>query len=539
MEGSRTLSKPAPWHKAVDRSRSGHNFVPFCCRTFAVVLGAADAWASRFRMYPDGISYLDLGDAIWRGDWHNVINGYWSPVYPAILGLFLRLFKPSIYAEYPLVHLVNFLIYVLALICFEIFLRTFVEQQKRRDAERDAQSEIGLPAWGWYVAGYAIFTASSLFLITTTFVSGDMIISAVVYFAFTVFLKIRAGEASWRTFALLGFVLGIGYLTKTAMFLIAVPFIVVAAIAQTDRSRSLRYAAVAFLFFALVAGPYVAMLSLQKGRPTFGESGAINYIVNVNGGQFYISKNAGAKHPIRELGIAPDAYEYVSPIAGTYPLWYDPSYWHEGILPHFDLKQQLRVSALCIAICGWILFNPFLGLEITVAILLLYLIAPRPSVSLKRAKEHWLVWIPALCGIGLYCLVVVEYRYVGGLCCVLWIVGLAGVQLPANASSRRMISTVVCLLALSTLAISVRQIWREARGTDFPERQFATAETPRIAAALQSAGVHPGDGLAVISDWLFPSRQGAYLARLTRAHIIGEVRPEQFWSADAESRAKL
>ena len=34
----------------------------------AIVLGATDAWATRFTMNPDGVSYLDLGDAWWRGD---------------------------------------------------------------------------------------------------------------------------------------------------------------------------------------------------------------------------------------------------------------------------------------------------------------------------------------------------------------------------------------------------------------------------------------------------------------------------------------
>jgi hypothetical protein len=28
---------------------------------------------------------------------------------------------------------------------------------------------------------------------------------------------------------------------------------------------------------------------------------------------------------------------------GTWPLWYDPSYWYEGIPTHFDLRQQIRV----------------------------------------------------------------------------------------------------------------------------------------------------------------------------------------------------
>src|SRR6185437_900725 len=134
----------------------------------ALGLGAADAWASRYTMYPDGISYLDLGDALWRGDWHNAINGYWNPLYPAVVGFFFKIFKPSLYREYPLVHVVNFGIYVVALICFDFFLRRFIEAHAKRNAASETHSEIAIPIWGWYVAGYSIFVSSSLFLITTS-----------------------------------------------------------------------------------------------------------------------------------------------------------------------------------------------------------------------------------------------------------------------------------------------------------------------------------------------------------------------------------
>src|SRR5436190_24040667 len=66
------------------------------CWFVALALGAADAWVTRFTMYPDGVSYLDVGDAFWRGDWHNAVNAYRSPIYPLIAGLFLKIFKPSI-----------------------------------------------------------------------------------------------------------------------------------------------------------------------------------------------------------------------------------------------------------------------------------------------------------------------------------------------------------------------------------------------------------------------------------------------------------
>src|SRR5207302_7251773 len=119
---------------------AGYKWLRICCWCVALTLGAADAWSTRFDANPDGISYLDIGNAYWRGDWHNAINAYWSPLYSWILGFFLKVLKPSAYWEYPVAHLVNFLIYLSALGSFEFFLGTFIAQQKERD-ESLAQGE--------------------------------------------------------------------------------------------------------------------------------------------------------------------------------------------------------------------------------------------------------------------------------------------------------------------------------------------------------------------------------------------------------------
>src|SRR5437588_1656055 len=117
---------------------SNYKWLRISCWCVALTVGAAQAWATRFYMNPDGISYLDIGDAYWRGDWHNAINAYWSPLYPWVLGGFLKIFHPSVQGEFPLVHLVNFLIYVVALTAFALFLETFIGQQ--REAEPKVES---------------------------------------------------------------------------------------------------------------------------------------------------------------------------------------------------------------------------------------------------------------------------------------------------------------------------------------------------------------------------------------------------------------
>jgi hypothetical protein len=83
--------------------------------SLAILLGFLQAWASRMTLIDDATSYLDMGDYSWRGRWWMAFNGLWNPLNAVILGLGIRLFRPSPYWEYPLVHLILFLTFLFAL----------------------------------------------------------------------------------------------------------------------------------------------------------------------------------------------------------------------------------------------------------------------------------------------------------------------------------------------------------------------------------------------------------------------------------------
>jgi len=62
-----------------------------------ILLAVGQAWISRYQVSPDSISYLDMSNGVLPGsDWHRLINGVWSPLYPAILGVFRRVFNISL-----------------------------------------------------------------------------------------------------------------------------------------------------------------------------------------------------------------------------------------------------------------------------------------------------------------------------------------------------------------------------------------------------------------------------------------------------------
>ena len=151
----------------------------------------------------------------------------------------------------------------------------------------------------------------------------------------------------------------------------------------------------------------------------------------------------------------------------------------------------------------------------------------------------WVVWLPALAAIGLYSLVVIEPRYIAAQFCLLWIVAFSGILPNKPNLSFKLLSSSVCALALLTCTVVGYRILDTSNIRRLAENDIATPKCEEIAAALVNRGLKPGDRIALVSDWLFPSRQGAYIARLDRLHIIGEVRPETFWAADAEARSNV
>ena len=46
-------------------------------------------------------------------------------------------------------------------------------------------------------------------------------------------------------------------------------------------------------------------------------------------------------HPSRKILDTPPIYEFATPVKGTLPIWYDPSYWTEGAVPRVSLKREL------------------------------------------------------------------------------------------------------------------------------------------------------------------------------------------------------
>src|SRR5688572_10936892 len=193
-------------------------------RTIALILGALQAWAGRFPIGEDGLSYLDLADAYVRGDWRNAVSAYWSPLYSWVLASGFALTRPSPFMESTVVHVINFVIYVCALAAFEFFVRQLLVVHRQRERAAAPQGEMRMPASALLALAYGLFIWVSLQWITVSLESPDMTLTILVYLAAGLLLRMRATQPSVRTFLGYGMVLGFAYLTKAAMFPLSLVF---------------------------------------------------------------------------------------------------------------------------------------------------------------------------------------------------------------------------------------------------------------------------------------------------------------------------
>ena len=105
-----------------------------------LVCAIVDAWAGR-RSYVAGdtVTYMDMASGIAAGNFDFAVNGHFSPLYPALLALSLRLVPSSAIAEFWVVRGVNVLIFVGALALFHVFMSRFLERCDRLAASSSSR----------------------------------------------------------------------------------------------------------------------------------------------------------------------------------------------------------------------------------------------------------------------------------------------------------------------------------------------------------------------------------------------------------------
>ncbi|HEY6072713.1 MAG TPA: hypothetical protein VIV15_04775 [Anaerolineales bacterium] len=488
----------------------------------AVALGLLSAYLSRSAMNPDGLSYLDLADAFARGDWRTATNGLWSPLYPALVGIVLAILRPPPVWEFPVVHLANFLLYLVALAAFDWFLRQVLLFRTKRVGHSAWEGRVLMPEWALWALGYALFLWVSLDLITLWLVTPDMMVAACVFLATGLLVRILSEPRRWMDYALLGLTLGLGFLAKAPMLPMAAVYFALALLMATRRADwRIRVPRVvpAVVVFAVIIAPFVVELSAKEGHYTVGESGKLNYAWWINGvamihWQGNPPGSGKPRHPTRRVLADPPLYEFATPISSTYPPWFDPTYWMKGVTPRFDLRGHVRVFRVSLRTIYRRIFKEQVGL-IAGGAFLIYAGGRRWSFLRDVTQQASVLILPSLIGVALFSLIHLEPRFIASFVAVFWLGIFVSVTVNGSGGAQRVMTGAVKAIAILILLPVVIRTGNLAALSREGNVQW------QVATRLHDLGLRPGARVGFIG-WTY----GAYWARLGRFRIVAEI-PDQ------------
>lgn len=400
-----------------------------------LLVAGFQAWATRFYPTPDGVSYLDLSDAVLRGNFGELLNAYWSPMYPLLIGLGRLVLSPDAYWEFAVAHLVNVILFAVSLAGYEYLLRAI-----RALAAARGREVLVTP---WQMTGaYVLFGAFTLMMTPLILPTPDLLVSAVCFVVFGALLRLHAGVSAARSAVILGVALAVGSLTKSFVIPWAVVCLVTAAVAL--KGRSLRPLMVAASLWLVVVVPWTAGLSAKMGRLTFGDTGRLTYVWYVNQIDSPSRKNmphaAGTPATdsiLRGIAITPGA-------PGTNPVWYDPARWYSELRPRADVARQARVFVLAVA-------EYIASLAPVVLVIVFWLVVAGGAAVRDWWWRAWPLMVPAVVAIAAYSMVLVTTRYVAPFYMAIVLTVIAGVRLPAAVAPERVAIAVGLPLAAMLL----------------------------------------------------------------------------------------
>lgn len=464
------------------------------------------AWAGRGFLNPDGMSYLDMAHRLLQQDFSPLLHPYWSPLYPCLLAIALKLF-PTPAMEFQAAHLANWLIALLSLASFTFFL---AQHRAFRAAGKGGESAASFRCRTGFA--YMLFLWGTVEAIGLTAISPDLCVAALVYLAIGLCYRLAAGGPRWRlTAGWLGITLGLACLTKAAMAPLSAVLLVLLAVQWRFVPGRLRSLGITVLAFAIVFGPFVVALSRQQHHLTFGEAGKLNYAWLVQGG---IPVHAGwmgqpnssgtPVHPPRLIHSDPPVLEFKDTVGGTYPLWYDPSYFHQGIQVKVDIRKQISVVVKSLTSLRWA-FGSALYPLLAGLFVLAGSVSPRQVWS-GLSRSVLLSW--SIVAFAMFAMVTIEPRYIAAFMVLFW---LAIYDAFSPGRLRAVARGAIGVTAVCILLFQVHALSRTAA---------ASGTSPHLVVAneLERLGLHAGDEIATVGSGF-----EAFYAHLAGLRIVANI----------------
>ena len=493
-----------------------------------------------FLLDGDAVSYMDIADLLHAHHWAGAVNGYWHPLYPAVLAFAQILFHPTRWNEIPAYYAANYAIFLLELVAMVLFVYA-LDRLRIRTLSDSAPPLLSREALALF--GCALIVIASQRELAMGLVRPDALLQALMLLAFATLLNALATESLIYA-PLMGLFFGLAYLTKSFAFVVAVLSIGVMFLFQLwlqrrALTRVLTNAVLALVVFGAVAGPYVVALSHQKHRFDFGDSGALNYAWYVGGVEKmhlepWMTSSFGPAtvhliHPEQQLLAAPGIYSYRAEPYGTYPDWFDTTYFNERIIPHLNPSVLLHRDARNAVLVIRYLFN---HPEAWILLALLIALGARLRFGNWRRDNFWLPMI--LVGLAmwvLYGLVNVEERYVTLAYLAILLPIFAVLRVPQPEADEfgttpsswlpSAATAMIVLLAFLAAGESLRLALEQRRYETPLPHPWYNAEMFGAAQSLQQLGVQPGDEVACMGGYACLNQN--YWARLAGVRILTEV----------------
>jgi len=479
-----------------------------------------DLWLSRNAMNPDSVSYLDMGDLYWRRDWQAALNSCWSPLYSWLTGLMFLATKPAPRWEFPEVHLLNYAILLATLFCFEFFWGELL-------ASAGGEAWVGASQVYAWVLGYLAFAWVHFSTGAITMVTPDLLVAALVYLTSGMMLRFAGGRMGAASAVPFGILLGVGYLAKTAMLPFAAVMILTMCAVAWRRHRRKSPIAITLAGCLAISLPFIAALSWNAHRLTAGDAPKLNqgwFVNSVHPVFFYWQgsepAHTDALHPPRKVFAKPEVYEYAAPVAGTYPLWYDPSYWYAGLDASVHPAREIAAFLRNMATIWNYLFK--LSGILTTVVLMMLLLSDRVKDYWRRLMSFWPILAPAAAVFFMYSMVFWTERYTSGLMLVGCGAAIASISISGEERRTRVLRAASLILGAMAVGFAPHAVhWKYLDSGQ--QAQYAA-----VAERLRAMGVEPGDRVALIAD-------GDYeecWARLAKVKIVAEV-PHSLETGDA------
>lgn len=489
--------------------------------TLALALLQCSGWEGSLN--GDGVSYLDLAAQYARGDLSGLANGYWSPLYPMLVGGALRLAGvdgttagPAVVTrEMRVVFALNVVVMVMAALAFARLLRALhrVSPEPRRVVVACRSLAAG-----------ALFVWCAIRFVGTTSVTPDaLLLTWLLLLTAELVDALSDGQSGSRTLRI-SILLATGYWTKAVFFpvaLIVLPVYLLMTL-RTAGSRADRRARVTRALvpaLALVA-PLVIVQTVAQQRLSFGETGRLNYRWYVLGSPHAppaVAPDRGtpsATPATLALSSVPGTLLFRGDVPGSFPYWYDPSRFEPRESAAFSARAQWKQLSYN---AHWfrVVAAPFALLGL--AALLASLVRARPRAAVL------VVALPSLALMALYALTHVEGRLAVPPMLVVFVLMLVPIAARTSNSSQEpparvrtrawhRASTVAECTAL--VALAVLAVGRTAKRIPTGAIGMSAVQRDGPAAELRARGVSSGSRIGIVG-----SPYGHYWAHASRLRL--------------------